>query len=162
MVRVHAPKHNIKHKRVSIMSEDKFESLFNDFLLSMVNEKNATLIQELRHKWKQYLNTPVIEKVKQPIPLFTTSDLVPIYNEDENVYVVDRFWEVGKYMAVIAAGAKKERPPIEIFSTKEKAEEYISHYKKRFSANDIEEWIIKEFPFWGSALKDFREFVKGS
>lgn len=32
---------------------------FNEFLLSMVNKDNVGLIHELRHKWKEYLSTPI-------------------------------------------------------------------------------------------------------
>jgi len=40
------------------------ESIFNEFLLSIVNEKNATLVQEIRHRWKEYLAKPVFNAEK--------------------------------------------------------------------------------------------------
>lgn len=40
--------------------------IFQSFLLSMVNEKNASLIKELHVRWKEYLNQPSILNNEQP------------------------------------------------------------------------------------------------
>jgi len=48
------------------MSDSKdFNSLFNDFLLSILNGNNADLVSELRYKWKEYLNTPIVDFTKK-------------------------------------------------------------------------------------------------
>lgn len=45
------------------MSTDKLKTMddyFNQFLLSMLNNGNAPLICELKLRWKEFCNTPIL------------------------------------------------------------------------------------------------------
>ena len=52
---------------------------FNDFLLSMVTPENSLLIKELHHRWKEYLNQPVLN----PTPLYNSIEEKGIVGNDE-------------------------------------------------------------------------------
>jgi len=74
-----------------------------------------------------------IEKVKEPIPLFITSDKVSLYNEDDEYFRVYDDYSYGKFKV-------KNKPSYEVtatFSTKEAAEEYILMNKPCLSVMDL-------------------------
>jgi hypothetical protein len=69
------------------------EDIMNDFLLSIVNDSNVTLVKELRYRFKEYLNTPVISapKEEQPTEVDTfqwTDELVTQFANSVDVIVL--------------------------------------------------------------------------
>ena len=66
-----------------------FDKLFNEFLLSMVNKDNVTLIHELRHRWKLFLGQPVLNDT-------VVEDKCLFNGERVNKYLMDEFGQTGK------------------------------------------------------------------
>lgn len=55
------------------MSKD-LNDVFNEFLLSMVNESNVNLIKELRVRWRMYLSEPIVDFKRAATPSFYEVD----------------------------------------------------------------------------------------
>jgi len=96
---------------------------FKEFLLSILNDKNAHLIKELELRWNEW------KKVNNP--LFTTVNGVDIYFMDEYYSVTDN-WEIR-----FSNATQEINYASRTFSTKEAAEEYILLNKRCLSLNDI-------------------------
>ncbi len=92
------------------------------------------------------VNFGALDKVKQPIPLFTTEDGVKIFTNDRYYFVVEsnltllHAWEARHAVADYTHDeGEYKKPPLGAvqFSTKEKAEEYILFNKPCLSVNDV-------------------------
>jgi len=106
---------------------------FREFLLSILNDKNANLVSELFNRWNEWLQ----EKEVKPV-LFTTEDGVDI-REGDNFYMLFTAPDgIGK---AYVTRARKELLPLHIyqktFSRKELAEHWILMNKPILSLNDI-------------------------
>ncbi len=85
------------------------------------------------------LQKPIIEQ-----PLFTTEDGKSIYEENENVWIVDGDLSIGEYKARVAKSWYDRYENSHIFSTKEKAEEYILMNKPCLSLNEVRTWLCNK------------------
>lgn len=78
----------------------------------------------------------VAKKLKEPIPLFTTEDGVPIFESDDK-----ELWHLSPNMDLSWSGSrflsKQNRSYFKIFSTKEAAEEYIMLNKPFMSIQNV-------------------------
>lgn len=113
--------------------------IFNEFLLSIANEYNISVVQELRHKWKMYLSQPVIKAPSPKVerePLFTTEDGVNVHG-GETFYAVDVDLDIREQIAPSEKPAKGQRLRWKWFSTEEKAKEYVTLNKPFMSVQDV-------------------------
>lgn len=144
------------------MSEDNFQHVFNEFLLSIVNEHNATLIQEIRYRWKEYLNQPVIEAPNTSVKeiLFTTSDNVAIY-EDSDAWVVSNSFDIHCVCACKSWYEKTKQHFKAYFSTQQAAKEYILLNKPVICLQDIYDHFKKYMGYGdGVAINKLKELAK--
>lgn len=127
----------IKKKRKAMSDTQITDEVFNEFLLSILNPQNVSLIQELKHKWREYLMQPVVKapipSVPEREPLFTTVDNIPIYEGDAYYSVSDSFEVYGTYNAHRPIDAATKRA----FSIKEKANEYVMLNRPFLSIQDV-------------------------
>ena len=93
------------------MNEDRYELLFNDFLLSCLNKDNAALIKELSIRWKEYLGTPVIKPTKEPEKEFVWTDALVL--EFAKFTYVDSPTMQGRYADLQQFKASKTNKPKE-------------------------------------------------
>lgn len=122
---------------------DNLDNLFSDFLLSMLNESNASLISELRARWKEYMATPVIDfgQPKQPEQhLFTTEDGIKIFKGD-SFFIVDSMCRIEKYIAQECHNTGGNSLLKTAFATIDAAEKYVLENKPCLSLNDIEDYL---------------------
>lgn len=116
------------------MSKD-LNDVFNEFLLSMLDSSNATLISELRLKWKQYMNTPIIEINKPVEVLFIAAD-------GKDVLIGSKFYSVTDSFEIVVSDAVRgmhinNRIKLRSFSTEKSANEWIAWNKPHISLSEI-------------------------
>lgn len=103
---------------------------------SITYEKNYPLPQDVvLHGAEKVVVLRYANKVKEPIPLFTTADLVHVY-ENQGYWHVDINWVISHYFATHGGiyGVSYEK---RTFSTEDKARQYVEENERVFSLNDI-------------------------
>lgn len=81
-------------------------------------------------------------KKKEPAILFTTTDGIPIYDNNTTI------WTITCAGQAVVSSAEYYNPSLKYFSSKEKAEEYKLWSEKRYSLNDIKSTLDKYvYPF---------------
>jgi hypothetical protein len=131
----------VKSKQYLLTTEDGIKLYEGDicYYLQETNEENTIIVQNgieyIREKFKYFSSLEKIieykknlEKVKDP--LFITEDGVEIYDKDQTVYLTNSL----TYMSIKAYKWNKTRM---IFSTQEKAREYVDLNKPIFSKQQI-------------------------
>lgn len=114
------------------MSKD-LNDVFNEFLLSMVNESNVNLIKELRVRWRMYLGEPVIDFKNKAI--FTTDDGVDL--SDGKMWLLSTLgWQITDVGICSHPFRGVTGNEFKYFSTKEAAEDYKLMNKPNLSIND--------------------------
>lgn len=138
------------------MSKD-LNDVFNEFLLSMLNSSNGNLITELRIRWKEYLNQPIIKlPLNDKIQYYQKTDDNMTVGSNDSVYVVfkDGSTDFNCTMAestyCIHAGGK-------VFGSKKNAEDYSKEHKLEYSINDFRK-IVKDIAD-GALGRDTRSYL---
>jgi len=107
-------------------------------------------------------NCPDWEKVKEPIPLFTTEDGVKVFENYRNVLSTvfsDFSFNYDCSLHQIKSDTEFY-PEVKIFSTKEAAEEYIERYKPVLSFSDIANEVNYSSDSQQSLLIRLKELIK--